>query len=974
MSDFFFTQTDYMLYLSGLTLLLLAVACNSARHSLKQLPWLALEGFAVALALAKWIGIFETVLAGAVFQAARVVLGVAAFAMLLEFARAGLAGAGLRMPRRRWLAVPLALACAGALGGWQMLYVAAVLALALPGGMATAALFVRTARRERFARFPLYVAGGAMTLILLLTLLSEPVQAFQSRVPALAELHARLAMIPIAARSALVLVTAIAIGTASHRARKAQAVSCSVPNERTLLAVAGTALALLASVGWLATERLGRHAESEVRRRDGTQAHFLSEHLSEETGKIRDAAQGLAEVPAVVAASVRPNPETLAAAQQALVAGARKYNATVCYLLDASGTTVASSNHDQPDSFVGKNYAFRPHFQEALAGRPYLYAALGVTSAQRGFYGSCPVRDESGKPVAVLAVKKNATELESHFEAAPNAVLAAPHGVVFLAGKPELALKSLWPMEYNEQAEVLASRQFGTGPFPSVLDERITRSTRITLDGEDLLATRWPFNDEGWSVVTLSPMAGIRAYRLFGVAMVLLASIMLVGFTLAVRSVRNSAEAVLTAKLRYESLIEGSPNWVSLLSPAGKILTVNRAGGKILGRTPSELVGCEFPSLWPETSTESVRGGLDRALRGERSDFEARYLRADGREVVWSVSLNPVHDTERRLDHVVCIANDITLRKAVEEIAQCENAKLSAMISQMQEGVVFANAGNVVVEVNEFFCRFVRMSRQAVLGHDLMSCHAEPVRLRVEAAITGFREKIDSPPIVIQQSMGHAEVILRVQPIYRAGRYDGVLLNVIDVTELVQARRAAEEAQKVLALQATHDSLTGILNRPGILDKLQRELIRARREGGNVGLVMLDVDFFKRVNDTYGHKAGDEVLCEVVRRVVSSVRPYDSVGRYGGEEFLILLPGCDAEGAAHQAERIRAIVAAESIRVGVVPIPVTISAGVATAGTQAEIDAIIRQADEALYEAKHAGRNCVRVASQAAADPANPAG
>jgi diguanylate cyclase (GGDEF)-like protein len=164
--------------------------------------------------------------------------------------------------------------------------------------------------------------------------------------------------------------------------------------------------------------------------------------------------------------------------------------------------------------------------------------------------------------------------------------------------------------------------------------------------------------------------------------------------------------------------------------------------------------------------------------------------------------------------------------------------------------------------------------------------------------------------------------------------------------------------------KALVDSLTGLWNRAAILELLVRELARGDRDGADVAVVMGDLDHFKNVNDTYGHAAGDRVLAETAQRLRTVVRAYDAVGRYGGEEFLIVLPKCDLEAAARQAERLRTEVAAVPIEFEGQQIAVTISLGVAAG--RCAVEELVRAADEALYAAKRAGRNRVEVATSVA--------
>lgn len=199
---------------------------------------------------------------------------------------------------------------------------------------------------------------------------------------------------------------------------------------------------------------------------------------------------------------------------------------------------------------------------------------------------------------------------------------------------------------------------------------------------------------------------------------------------------------------------------------------------------------------------------------------------------------------------------------------------------------------------------------------------------------------------------------IAVEHLTLAGLVVGVSF-VCSSARLLVTQHRLLRAKEALRREASHDSLTGLWNHKVILDILERELIRAERDGQPVGVIMIDVDHFKAINDSRGHAAGDVVLRIIASGIAAMVRPYDSVGRYGGEEFLIIAPNCGMHETWELAERVRVHVASCSIMAGGSHVKVSLSLGIANGEAPADMEKVLHEADSALYQAKHAGRNRV---------------
>jgi len=179
-------------------------------------------------------------------------------------------------------------------------------------------------------------------------------------------------------------------------------------------------------------------------------------------------------------------------------------------------------------------------------------------------------------------------------------------------------------------------------------------------------------------------------------------------------------------------------------------------------------------------------------------------------------------------------------------------------------------------------------------------------------------------------------------------------------SRVLELQNGRIKTERILLNAAMCDDLTGLWNRRMILNQLARELNRARHERQPLAVAMVDIDLFKSVNDTYGHLAGDSVLRDVALSLRSQLRSYDFIGRYGGEEFLTLLPGCNSKSAVEIARRMCKTVARNPMRICDIEVPVTVSIGLSsTEEVGFDPGALITAADVGLYRAKAGGRNQV---------------
>ncbi|MFK7963015.1 MAG: diguanylate cyclase [Burkholderiaceae bacterium] len=323
------------------------------------------------------------------------------------------------------------------------------------------------------------------------------------------------------------------------------------------------------------------------------------------------------------------------------------------------------------------------------------------------------------------------------------------------------------------------------------------------------------------------------------------------------------------------------------------------------------------------------------------------------------------------------------LRRALQHLdpASVIPERVQTAFDTMSEGIVIIDADGRVLLVSHAFQKMNPTETPVRSGVVLSSVDWLAIGLGSDISqhpwIRAMNENqsISGESMTVATSFGHQHLVVGCAPIGEPERpARGCMVTFSDVTELYRSNEALRDANHALSdsqaeiqrqnveLQrlATRDPLTGCLNRRALLDAFDELVMQAKAEGLGISCLIIDIDHFKRVNDTHGHGIGDRVIQEVAKRLLESTRSTDLVCRYGGEEFCIVLPGMDAEGAVVLADRILQRIAeraGRSVR-EIEGLHVTVSVGASFAkGMQVEAKRLIDEADVALYEAKDAGRN-----------------
>ncbi len=424
------------------------------------------------------------------------------------------------------------------------------------------------------------------------------------------------------------------------------------------------------------------------------------------------------------------------------------------------------------------------------------------------------------------------------------------------------------------------------------------------------------------------------------------------------RGYRSKIETVAAARQRSEQMLrlvmDAIPAMIAYIDADERYLVCNRLYREAFGMLEDRVAGRKVRDVVGEDMYRDAKPWIDRALAGERAAYERSDRKSDGTFGMVSVDYIPHLGADGRALGFYALIIDISEQKrAMQALGESEE-KLRVMADSLPALISYIDRDQIYRFANRTYEQWFGQQAKQVIGRSVREVIGEAAyegdqRRYAEEAIAGHTVKFERS--VMREGMIHRLDGTLVPHFDASGQVAGVFVLITDITE----RKALEEK---LAHVAQHDHLTGLPNRALFEDRLQQALERCKRTGEPFTLMYLDIDHFKSVNDTLGHKSGDDLLKTFTARLSACMRAADTVARLGGDEFVVLLEGLSSRDTATRVAEKIVTAMREPVGLGETTLNITVSIGIALVqgGEMTRVEALAK-ADRALYQAKAKGRD-----------------
>ncbi|WCK55448.1 diguanylate cyclase [Aneurinibacillus sp. Ricciae_BoGa-3] len=404
--------------------------------------------------------------------------------------------------------------------------------------------------------------------------------------------------------------------------------------------------------------------------------------------------------------------------------------------------------------------------------------------------------------------------------------------------------------------------------------------------------------------------------------------------------------------ISYKSLFDYNPDPILILDINGNIIQVNEAVSLILGYVKEELLDKSFEKIVDPDNVQEVRSFLDKVIQGTGLQFETIALHKDRRSIDLSVKIIPLLRDEK-VQGAYWVAKDITnIKRAVEDLHKAER-KLEEFFNHTADAIKILDLNENVIQINPAFETMYGWKENEILGRQLPTIPSEQ-KIELDELISKIKkgETIkDFETIRVRKDGSFIQVSLTYSPI---NDLNGNLVAIAAIARDITEKKKYEEKYKFLAF---HDPLTELPNRRHFMEILEKKIKEERRYKRKFAIMYMDMDNFKKVNDTFGHDVGDELLKQFAHRIQTCLRESDVIARIGGDEFTVLLSEISGEeSAAKVAERILTSLQ-KPWKINNKEFITTSSVGITINRENDDEKNLLKRADIALYQAKEKGRN-----------------
>lgn len=414
----------------------------------------------------------------------------------------------------------------------------------------------------------------------------------------------------------------------------------------------------------------------------------------------------------------------------------------------------------------------------------------------------------------------------------------------------------------------------------------------------------------------------------------------------------------------FKAVFNNINSGITLLDTYGNRLEVNKKAVDLLGYSKEEMKSVK--GVFSYTVDDDLDGKVFQELSsGEISEHvsERLFSRKDGSQFWVRHSLSSINDNKGVPEMIVSMFTDITETK----IAQSRLANYAALQKKLIEAIPMPmyvkDIDGVFIECNDRFCKLTGMKREEIIGNKKHSFFDKAAMIKIKMAEmellkSGGHKEFE---LQLKDATGKKKEFAFYKETFTTGEdINGLICIMVDITTKNLLEEQLRKANEILREQAIRDGLTGLYNHKKSLELLEVEIKRAKRYDNVLSVLMLDIDYFKKVNDNYGHQTGDDVLVEVSRIIQENIRETDIAGRYGGEEFLIIFPHTTGQMALNTAVRISNTLKEHVFKEG---FKLTISGGL-TEWQGEKAAQLIKKADELLYQAKNSGRDRIEAVEE----------